>query len=601
MFGSNLIKNLFAGQSRDSDAVLSALSDSQAIIEFKLDGTILTANENFCQAMGYSLNQIKGQHHRMFVDSEYGNGAEYKEFWRNLAAGNFDSGEYKRIANGGREIWIQASYNPVVDAKGRPYKVVKIAADITEKTIAAADSNGQIEAIDRSQAVIEFELDGTIVNANQNFLNAVGYSLSEIKGRHHSIFVGNEYGASAEYRDFWAKLGRGEFDAGEYQRFGKGGKSIWIQASYNPIFDKAGRPIKVVKYASDITERKEVFAQVADVLKAYSEGDMSSSVDVPKGSEFQELADNINSFRDVISELIGSIKDSTNTVTNGAESIASGNANLSSRTEQQAASLEQTASSMDEISTTVQQTASNAGEANDLVKSAETKAVRGGDVIRETVEAMNEIKDSSGRISEIISVIDEIAFQTNLLALNASVEAARAGEQGRGFAVVASEVRNLAGRSATAAKEIKDLIEDSVKKVDFGSTLVNRSGDTLTDIVNGVKDVAKIVGEISVAAGEQSQGVAEAHKAIAQLQMLTQQNTAMVEEAAAASEELGDQARALNDSMAFFKSVGSSGCSAPVQVERRSKDRPWSGNNSSSTSSEESQTLAAVGGDWSEF
>lgn len=341
------------------------------------------------------------------------------------------------------------------------------------------------------------------------------------------------------------------------------------------------------------------------VTSSLANGDLNCSVESKYPGVFGELTDNMNAVVDSLKNIVVDIQDSSKAVRGGAEGIAQGNMNLSSRTEQQAASLEQTASSMDEISTTVQQTASNAGRANELVQKAQVNAVEGGQVVRTAVDAMSAINESSQRISEIIGVIDEIAFQTNLLALNASVEAARAGEQGRGFAVVASEVRNLAGRSATAAKEIKDLIEDSVRKVQDGSRLVSDSGETLENIVGDIKGVTDIVGEIACAADEQSVGVSEVHRELEQLQRLTQQNAAMVEEAAAASAELGGQASGLDDSVSFFK-LDSQACSAETFVERRSAARPWSGDSRPTPQAvpapvEELKVAGSDMDDWQEF
>ncbi|HAT85696.1 MAG TPA: chemotaxis protein, partial [Rhizobiales bacterium] len=218
----------------NSQSILDALGRSQAMIEFKPDGTILTANENFLGAVGYSLEEIQGQHHRMFVDPAYANSNEYKSFWSDLADGKFNAAEFQRFGKGGNEIWIQASYNPVINKSGKVVRVVKIATDITEQKLRIADIEGQINAINRSQAVIHFELDGTILDANENFTGAVGYSLSEIKGQHHRMFVDPSYAASSEYRQFWEELAQGKFKADEFKRFGKGGNEIWIQASYNP-------------------------------------------------------------------------------------------------------------------------------------------------------------------------------------------------------------------------------------------------------------------------------------------------------------------------------------------------------------------------------
>ena len=235
-------------------AQTAAISRAQAVIEFNLDGTIITANENFLKALGYSLGEIQGKHHSMFVAPAERDGAAYREFWAALSRGDYQAGEYKRIGKGGKDVWILASYNPVFDEEGKPFKVVKFATDVTAQKLKNADLAGQIEAIGKSQAVIEFNLDGTILNANDNFLHALGYSLGEIKGKHHSIFVEPADRDGAVYRAFWAALNRGEFQAGEFKRVGKGGKEVWIQASYNPILDLNGKPFKVVKYASDITK-----------------------------------------------------------------------------------------------------------------------------------------------------------------------------------------------------------------------------------------------------------------------------------------------------------------------------------------------------------
>lgn len=259
------------GSSTD-DAIVSAINKSQAVIYFELDGTIVSANDNFLKAMGYSLPEIQGKHHSMFVAPEDAQSVEYKNFWASLRRGEFQAAEYKRYGKGGKEIWIQASYNPVLDAQGKPVKIVKFATDITRQKMESAEADGQIQALNQSQAVIHFNLDGIIISANDNFLAAMGYSLDEIEGKHHRMFVEPEYAKSAEYKDFWARLAQGEFQSAEYKRFGKGGKEIWIQATYNPIFDPSGNPVKVVKYATDITAQKlkaaEHEGQIAAINKA---------------------------------------------------------------------------------------------------------------------------------------------------------------------------------------------------------------------------------------------------------------------------------------------------------------------------------------------
>ncbi len=583
----------------DYKGQINAIRKSQAVIEFNLDGTIVNANENFLQTVGYTLDEIQGKHHRIFAEVDYANSSEYRLFWEKLNRGEYHSGEYKRIGKGGKEVWIQASYNPINDVNGVPCKVVKYATDVTADKLLSADFSGQIDAIGKSQAVIEFNMDGTIITANENFLNTVGYSLADIQGQHHSMFADSDYARSQEYRQFWEKLNRGEYDSGEYKRIGKGGKEVWIQASYNPIMDLNGKPFKVVKYATDITAQKDALIQIAQLIDAVKHGDLGQRIDAEHYEGFvKQLSDDINSMMDVISEplhetsrivkkladgdltdraseafegefaalstsvnacvdnlskMATQIRDGAASLSGSAGEIAKGNEDLSQRTEEQASSLEQTASSMEELTGTVKQTADNASEADQLANKAHAEAEKGGSVVTDAITAMSEINTSSKKIADIIGVIDEIAFQTNLLALNAAVEAARAGEQGRGFAVVASEVRNLAQRSAGAAKEIKTLINDSVQKVQEGSRLVDKSGETLTSIVTAVQKVSTIIAEISSASQEQSAGIDQINKAIVQMDEVTQQNAALVEQASAVSESMNDESNALAELMLFFK------------------------------------------------
>ncbi len=407
---------------------IDAIHKSQAVIEFDLNGHILTANQNFLDTMGYALDEIQGQHHRMFIAPQERGSAQYAAFWERLGQGAHDSGRYRRIRKDGSDVWLQASYNPIFDRRGQPLKVIKYATDITEQQHRQADSEGQLEAISKVQAIIEFELDGTIVRANDLFLNAVGYRADEVLGRHHSMFVPADEARSTAYKDFWRRLRNGEHDTGQYMRLGKGGRQVWIEASYNPIFDAQGRPFKVVKFATDITKR----FTAAQTLQVAVQG-----------------------------------------LTENAE---------------------------------------RARQANSLAQDASRVAETGGDTMREVVATMEAITRSSRRISEIIGVMDGIAFQTNILALNAAVEAARAGEHGKGFAVVASEVRNLAQSSAAAAKEIKALITTSVAQVEGGAVHVQSAGGTMEGIVASSRRVTEIMGqvvEVSLAQSAKLAGVTE--------------------------------------------------------------------------------------------
>ncbi|QDO99130.1 PAS domain S-box protein [Ferrovibrio terrae] len=537
----------------DLRAQFAAINRAQAIIEFTLDGKILTANENFLSAIGYSLVEIQGQHHGMFVTPEYRASAEYKAFWARLARGEYESAQYMRIAKGGREIWIQASYNPIFDKRGRPYKVVKFATDITEQKLTMANYEGQLSAIGKSQAVIEFRLDGTILTANPNFLSCMGYSLDEVKGRHHSMFAPPGVSESAEYKAFWAKLGRGEFDAGQYRRVGKGGTEVWIQASYNPIMDAAGRPYKVVKYATDITAQTKAaqmqqlaVRQVGEVVEATKANDLTRRVSLDgKTGDTRALCEGVNDLVVAMSAIIGNLRTTSATIAAASAEISTGSQDLAQRTESQAASLEETAASMHEVTQTVKMNADNAQAANQLASAARDTAEKGGTVVQNAVAAVSEIENSAQKISDIIGLIDEIAFQTNLLALNASVEAARAGEAGKGFAVVAQEVRALAQRSANASKDIKALIQTSNSQVKTGATLVNQAGQSLTEIVGAIKKVSDIVAEIAAASREQSSGLEQINTAIASMDEMTQRNGALVEETSASAQSLSNQAQDL--------------------------------------------------------
>lgn len=556
-----------ANDRAELEAQVAALHRVQAVIEFTLDGTILQANDNFLQAMGYRLEEIQGKHHSLFVDPEHARSTEYRDFWARLGRGEYDAGQYRRFGKDQHEIWIQASYNPVLDSQGRPYKVVKFATDITAQKLQAADSAGQLAAIGKSQAVIEFSMDGRILSANENFLATTGYSLDEVRGQHHSLFVEPDHRGSEEYRQFWQKLGRGEYDAGQYRRLGKGGREVWIQASYNPILDLNGKPFKVVKYATDITAQvhenqamQRAVAQTREVVAAAKGGDLTQRVaTADKNGPIAELCEGLNALVEAMAAIIGQIKFAADTIAVGATEIAQGNSDLSQRTEQQAASLEETAVSMKGLAETVQRTATNARQASQLAGGAADVAAKGGSVVHEVVETMAVINASSRRIVDIIGVIDGIAFQTNILALNAAVEAARAGEHGRGFAVVATEIRELSQRSASAAKEIKHLIDESVANVGAGTAQVESAGRTMDEIVTNVRRVSDLMTEISTASQQQSDDIQQMNHAVDLIDQGTQQNAALVEEASAAARSMEEQSAQLLQTVASFRVQGGAG------------------------------------------
>jgi methyl-accepting chemotaxis protein len=544
----------------------AAISESQAVIEFDMDGTIITANENFLKALGYSLVEIKGKHHSLFVEASERDSAGYREFWTRLNRGEYQAAEYKRIGKGGKEVWIQASYNPILDADGKPFKVIKFATDITAKKIQSMEDAGKIDAILRAQAVIEFNMDGTIITANENFLTTVGYSLAEIQGRHHSLFVEPAMRESAEYREFWAKLNRGEYTAAEYKRIGKGAKEIWILASYNPILDDRKKPFKVVKFATDVTDQKLNTADFAGQIDAigksqaviefnidgtirtananflntlgYSLGEITgkhhslfvetserdsagyrefwSSLNrgkyqageykrIGKGGKEVWIQASYNPILDLNGKPFKVVKYATDTTAQVIARMKS--EKVRGMMEQVAAGAEELNASVREISDAMLKSKDTASDAVLRVAKADEQAKR----LSSAAEAM----------SGIVQIIGDITGQINLLALNATIESARAGEAGRGFAVVASEVKNLANQ----AKQATDKITDEI------GSLNGISGDVVTAL-NSIRQAIQSVSEY----------VTSTAAAVEQQSTVTGEMSTSMQRAAAEAASIGQQA-----------------------------------------------------------
>ncbi|MDP4024270.1 PAS domain-containing methyl-accepting chemotaxis protein [Methylobacterium sp. NEAU 140] len=397
---------MFRARTSDDAAKLAALDRVQGVIEFDLDGTIRAANPAFLGAVGYRADEVVGRHHAMFMAPEERDSDVYRAFWERLRGGAFEAAQYRRIAKGGREIWIQASYNPILDRAGRPVKVVKFATDITAQKAEDADRAGQIAAITTSQAVISFDLDGTILDANPNFLGVVGYRLDEVVGRHHGMFVDAGERESDAYGAFWAALRRGTYQAAQYRRIAKGGREVWIQASYNPILDAAGRPYKVVKFATDITEQVRLLAELRGLIER-NFGAIDAAVARSRHAS-------------------------------GAAGDAAGAASAS--VQAMAAAAEELAASVSEVSQSMAKSKAATDAAVGQVEAVDDRTRR--------------LSEAAVAMTGIVGLIQSIAGQINLLALNATIEAARAGAAGRGFAVVAAEVKALAAQAAGATDRI---------------------------------------------------------------------------------------------------------------------------------------------------
>lgn len=485
--------NMKSKKTAEDTQKLSALGKSQAIIEFQPDGTIITANENFLSAMGYTLDEVQGKHHSLFVESDYKSSSDYQSFWQQLRDGKFQATQFKRVAKGGKEIWIEASYNPVLDKEGKTYKVVKFATDITERKRRDSDYQGQIAAIHKSQAVIEFNLDGTIITANKNFLDTVGYSLDEVRGKHHRLFVESSYASSADYAKFWETLRSGQFQAAQYKRFGKGGKEIWIEASYNPIMDANGKPYKVVKYATDITSQIHLM---------------------------QEL-------RRLLSEIDGSMEETNLQCTSASAAATETSTNVQS-----------VASGAEELEASIQEIARSMTQSTAAVDNAMDKTT-------EAESATNQLTDAAKSMTGIVGLIQDIASQINLLSLNATIEAARAGEAGKGFAVVAQEVKSLAHQAAEATEQITREIDNmqSISGNVVGAlggikSVVEEVREYVNTTASAVEEQSAVAREMSSNMQSASSAVNEISSGISRISSAVSQATQAVSETRSAAESL---------------------------------------------------------------
>jgi methyl-accepting chemotaxis protein len=873
-------------EERRTRAILDAVDRNQAMVEFAPDGTIEGANTNFLEVFGYHLNELAGQNHQLLVSEEERASEAYRAFWTCLAAGQPQAGCFRRVAKGGATVWLQASYIPIKDGSGKVVRVIKTAFDVTDREVHATEHRALMQAVDMTQATVEFDLEGHVLRANANFLETLGYAEDEIVGRHHRMFCDEEESRSEAYAAFWKRLGEGHFDAGRYTRYGKNGRKVVIQAAYTPVFGQDGKPVKVIKFATDITEasrlatiadfkssafeqasvammmvdrdlviqhinsstvslfkekreafqaifrnfdpeamvgrciddfhkdpgrirrilddpanlpysadislgkmkinlaigavydreghyvgcslewtdvttqrihasimdafdrnqgvvefdldgtvsaanacfasalghrpdaligksyaslladasrerhsegfwhelsggenwtgqvvhrdsngdevwmqsvftpvldghgkvfkvvatcsdvteeetrkrdealrqkkrdrdQRQVVLRLASGLQRLSEGDFTVAIEESFPEEYEKLRTDFNTsvsklhdseqekkrqtaeqesvvktlaaamqalrqgslecaiedefppayesvrgdFNAAVAALRGVVEaiiEATNGIRTGSTEIANAADALSNRTENQAASLEETAAALDQITATVKQTAEGAQHANTAALEARSSAETSGEVVSAAVDAMDRIASSSKQVTQIIGVIDDIAFQTNLLALNAGVEAARAGDAGRGFAVVAHEVRGLAQRSAEAAKEIKDLISISTKEVSDGVDLVGRAGEALLKIVEQVGGVCSVMDEISASAKEQSLSLSEVNQAMNRMDQVTQENASMVEESTGASHALAEASRALLTKVSHFQLSSVEKRPSPVETE----------------------------------
>lgn len=484
---------MFGAKLSSASRILSALDKSQATIEFALDGTILTANENFLTTLGYRLDEVQGKHHSIFVEPAYVASAEYREFWAKLNRGEFQRAQYLRLAKGGRDVWIEATYNPIMNGSGKPVKVVKFATDISVAKSAAIEQKGILDALERSQATIEFDLDGKILTANSNFLNTLGYTIDEVRGRHHSMFVEPAFAASGEYKEFWTKLRRGEFQAAQYKRIGKGGREVWIEASYNPIVDARGRAYKVIKFATDLSPRK---------------------------AQTRALA---NDFEANVKSLVQTLATAAVDMRTTAQGMASAAEETNAQASAVSAAVEELSASSGEIARQLSDSTSVVGTAVERAKQSEA-------LVASLVAAAE-------KIGSVTKLITDIAGQTNLLALNATIEAARAGDAGKGFAVVASEVKSLANQTSRATEEIAAQIADIQSASRTTAESIREIGEIIGK-VNGIStSISGAVEEQSAATREVASNITGVSQAAAST---SESSASMQSLAEKLSEQTGD-------------------------------------------------------------
>ncbi len=568
-------RNAETGVARyELEAIVSAVGKSTGVIEFAMDGTILNANDKFLNVVGYSLNQVKGRPHSMLVSDDYRRSSEYREFWEKLNRGQYQAGEFKRVASGGREIWIQASYNPILDPNGKPFKVVKFATNITEQKVRAGDYAGQIAAISKSTAVVEFAMDGTVISANDNFLIAMGYRLDEVQGCHHSMFVQPEFRQSPEYRQFWASLNEGKFQQAQYLRLGKDHREVWIQGCYNPILDLNGKPFKVVKYATIITDQikakvdlQHKVDHLLTVVKAASDGDLTKEIGIAGSDSIGQMADGLshlfNSLRTNVKQIsqnafsIGTSAEKLMALSNemaGDAGATSGQAKVVSHTSGEVSkNLSVLVSGGDEMLRSIRMISKSSNESARVAKDAVASASNAKVTI-------SELGESSKEIGKVIKAITSIAQQTNLLALNATIEAARAGEAGKGFAVVAHEVKELAKETARATDEIGlkiEAIQSSTKSATLAigqiDSVINQIDNFSASIASAIEEQTATTNEMGRNVNEAANGANDIALSISGVAKTAENTTIAADETRNAAKSLADMAAQLQSLVARFK------------------------------------------------
>ncbi|WKN33662.1 PAS domain-containing methyl-accepting chemotaxis protein [Porifericola rhodea] len=569
-----------------SSHIQAAVDTGFASIEFTPEGFILSANQNFVSALGYEKPEdVIGQHHKIFCEEDYAASTEYHRFWQSLADGQIHSGEFKRVSLHGEEVWINAAYTPVRDESGKIVKVIKIATDITEMVNARTKGESVQAAVDTGWAYIEFNPDGTIITANQNFLSTMGFEREdEIKNQHHRIFCDAAYAASPEYARFWNDLASGRVQNGEYLRVRRDGKEVWLQAAYTPIKDDKGKVTKVIKIAADISNVKLPVLAVSQIISNVAQGDLTNVFDMPAEGYVQQMGDalnvalenlnallsNIEESADFVASSSGSMLEKSESIKNNTTEVASAIAQMAKGAQDQALKTDESSKLVEEVMSTATQMESKADIIYQTAEQGQVSCENGIKIIKKLVENMEGISSSAGITSESISVltqraeeiartlnvITDIAAQTNLLALNAAIEAARAGDAGRGFAVVAEEIRKLAEDSRRSAVDIEKIIADVQKDTQSAGKAIEIMESSVKDGNVATQEADSIFQEIASSSqqtlsySKEIQNATMAQKtSIDSVVKNIEQIVVVAEETAAGTEEVASSSQALNASM----------------------------------------------------
>ena len=571
--GGSKTNTTAAGETRK---LVDAMSSQLAVIEFDMDGTVRTANQNFLAVLGYSLAEIQGQHHRLFVDGAYAQSPAYRDFWAKLNRGEADRGDYLRVGKGGKQVWINATYFPITDESGRPYKVVKFASDITEQRSLAAIAQRAADATDAvatnvmvcdSQFGVTYsnrKAGETIRKLEPLLLEKFGVRASQVQG----ISIDRFHKDPSHQQRMLQSL-RGRSHTAE---FTLGNETISLSAQ--GLFDTAGNFTGAVVNWEIVTEQKRIAAEIArkakdeaesatalrdkvdrllHVVESAAKGDLTAQHDISGSDPVGQLGEGLRRMIGDLRNIIVQIKEGAEQFSASAGTISNASSNLSEASQTNAATVEEMTASVDQLTESIRLIATNAADANSIASETSKKATAGGQAVDRSISAMKDINRSSERISEIIQVISEIASQTNLLALNAAIEAARAGEHGLGFAVVADEVRKLAERSSEAAKQITGLIRESTQRVVEGTRLSEETGQALKQIIDGVQSTAQSIAQIATATDEQSATATEVSRAIQNVAKLTEGSSNNATNMAASAEELSAQAIAMKELVRRFQ------------------------------------------------